>query len=147
MNSREDPMFNLLSSVGGIDSSRFQKSQSMKDQRVGQPVPSDKSLAGASNKKLNTERAEKNGDTFQNLHSSTSRGSKPPAAQAGPKPAGMAAQGNTNRQLDALLEGSLPNKSNRYLSHALKPLVASLKVGHVAECPRVQDLCLLSRNS
>ena len=119
MNSREDPMFNLLSSVGGIDSSRFQKPQSMKDQRVGQSVPSEKTQAGVSGKKFSTDRSERGAGPPQTFPGSSLGGPKPSTAQAGPKPARQGGQGDTNSQLDALFEGSLFNKANRLLSASL----------------------------
>ena len=109
-------MFNLLSSVGGIDSSRFQKPQSMKDQRVGQSLPSDKSQAGLSTKKTNAERSDRGAQVSQAIPGRDIRGAKPSIAQAGPKPVRKGGQGDSNSQLDSLLEGSLSNKSNRSLS-------------------------------
>ena len=106
-------MFNLLSSVGGIDSSRFQKPQSMKDQRVGQSVPSEKIQAGLSSKELNIDRSERGAGPSQTFSGSRLGVSKASTAQSGPKSARKGGQGDTNSQLDSLLEGSLFNRPSR----------------------------------
>ena len=107
-------MFNLLSSVGGIDSSRFQKPQSMKDQRVGPSASAEKRQAELSSKKLYTERSETGAGPSQKLPDSKLSLPTSSTAQAGPRPNRKMAKGDTNSQLDALLEGSLFNKSNRF---------------------------------
>ena len=110
-------MFNLLSSVGGIDSSRFQKPQSMKDQRVGQVFPSDKSqelVSGESIKASNglhpTSKVNQEGIRL--------KAASPSGAYTTPKSTPRVPSGDTNSQLDALLMGSFFNKEMRcvYLS-------------------------------
>lgn len=111
MDNREDPMFSLLSSVGGIDSARFQKPQAMKDQRVGQVPSLDKSQAVAINSRPNTNTRDTGSRTTQ-VHASGN--AEPPRSSSLPKaPAKEASRENTNSQLDSLLEGSFFNKRNR----------------------------------
>lgn len=114
MSSREDPMFNLLSSVGGIDSSRFLKPQSMKDQRVGRSQLSDRPPEVSSSQKS---KKEYNG--FQIPPGQSARGAFSKEAVSNvpfmsSKSSQRIPSGDTNSQLDALLSGSVSSKEMRY---------------------------------
>ena len=108
-------MFNLLSSVGGIDSIRFQRPQSMKDQRGSQSSPPEMSQAVHANQNSSLEYSNVGGKSSSNTSSGSKLNSKPSASPSGASK--TIARGDTNNQLDSLLEGSLFNKRNRYMQH------------------------------
>lgn len=112
----EDPMSSLLSNVGGIDSSLFQKPQSMRDMRPqGSPVRKD-----AERPQSKTQLPQKPAETQPAYKSSPplARSSERPSASAPSRPlkasnAHAQAPSDSNRQLDALLGGGVFSKAGR----------------------------------
>ena len=117
-------MSGLLSSVGGIDSSLFQRPQSMKDMRSNQAPPVQKDPAPSAPKPqqaaLSTQPTASSsyGFAYKGSQPSTANHVSPrpgPASQSSSR-AGFSSQSNesTNSQLDALLGGSVIAKKGRY---------------------------------
>ena len=117
-------MSGLLSSVGGIDSSLFQRPQSMKDMRSNQAPPVQKDPAPFASKPQQP--APSTQPTASSSYGFAYKGSQPSTAnQVSPRPgpasqsssrAGFSSQSKeaTNSQLDALLGGSVIAKKGRY---------------------------------
>lgn len=106
----EDPMSGLLSNVGGIDSSLFQKPQSLKDLRgQGSPVKTTPEQRQSFQPQQHV-RASPASDPRPTITSSASVGaSKKPSQQFATHRAQTASE--SNRQLDALLGTSAPKSA------------------------------------
>ena len=119
----EDPMSGLLSSVGGIDSSLFQRPQSMRDMRSNQVPPAQKDPTPSAPK---PQQAAPSTQPTATPYGFAYKGSQPSTAnQVSPRPgpasqsssrAGFGSQSkeSSNSQLDALLGGSVIAKKGRY---------------------------------
>lgn len=112
--NREDPMFGLLSSVGGINSSRFQKPQAMKDQRGGQTSPVDKNSTVSQAQKPSRDYGSLGAQNSGKYSSSVERD---PSKFSGHSQTASksTSKGDANSQLDSLLEGDLFKKRSRYV--------------------------------
>lgn len=109
-------MFSLLSSVGGIDSTRFQKPQAMKDQKEERASPGDKNIEALHETTKNPSRAypSTKESSLPGRNAQTSQVSMRKTSQATSNQS--VSRGNANKQLDMLLDGNfLHNKRSRYL--------------------------------
>jgi hypothetical protein len=111
-NGDGDPMYNLLSSIGGIDSTRFQRPQAMKDLRA-QESPAKKG-PGTSGTSQSAVARPPSSQPSSSYNAEAASGIVSPRLQTSQKPSGVIlSQGNSNSQLDALLGDSLFSKPSR----------------------------------
>ena len=115
-------MSGLLSNLGGIDSSLFQKPQSMKDMRTTQPMPAQQTSGIGQNMSFQTASNKPSTSTYQSPGASQgqSAAGRPsagiPSSQSQLRDSGTKLgpkTGNANSQLDALLGDGLFAKKNR----------------------------------